>query len=408
MFSALLWSIDGIFIRPSLYALNPGLLVFLEHLLGFIILSPFIYLGWKQIKNMTKKSWIAIIGVSLFGGLIGTIFITKAFFAAFHGETSLATIIILQKLQPFFALALAAILLKEKLPKNFYAWASLAIVSAYFLAFGKTGLDISSLNLLQSPALFALIAAVCFGTATVLGKRIVNHLDFKITAALRFGITSILGFLYTLISGTLIFSSINNKQWNLLILIVFSSGALAMFIYYYGLRRTTASTATIAELFWPFSGVIIDYIINKNVLSPIQIIFSIVLIISFYMVIKETRLKLKFTSKVVKGDGRGKKLGYPTANLENYDIDIPHGVYLAKVIIKKKSFSALLHFGYRETFKCKPSLELYIKDFDENIYDEEVDVEIIKKIRDVKKFCSPDELKAQIKKDLEFLNLKKK
>ena len=49
--------------------------------------------------------------------------ITEAYFAAFRGETTLSTVIILQKLQPIFALALAAILLRERLTKTFYMFA---------------------------------------------------------------------------------------------------------------------------------------------------------------------------------------------------------------------------------------------------------------------------------------------
>jgi drug/metabolite transporter (DMT)-like permease len=61
--------------------------------------------------------------------------ITEAYFAAFRGETTFATVILLQKLQPFFALFLAGILLKEKLTKWFYTWAIVAIFSGYMIAF---------------------------------------------------------------------------------------------------------------------------------------------------------------------------------------------------------------------------------------------------------------------------------
>jgi uncharacterized membrane protein len=60
--AALLWSIDGLFIRPSFYNLPAALVVFWEHLLGFIVLSPFIILNWKKIKSLSKK-----IGELLYG-----------------------------------------------------------------------------------------------------------------------------------------------------------------------------------------------------------------------------------------------------------------------------------------------------------------------------------------------------
>ncbi len=70
--------------------------------------------------------------------------ITEAYFAAFAGETTFATVIILQKLQPFFALVLAALVLKEYLSKWFYIWATIAIFSAYMIAFGALGKNIFS------------------------------------------------------------------------------------------------------------------------------------------------------------------------------------------------------------------------------------------------------------------------
>jgi drug/metabolite transporter (DMT)-like permease len=86
---------------------------------------------------LSKTDRLAIIGVSVLGGLIGTVFITKAFFAAFGGTVTLATVVLIQKLQPVFALILARILLKEKLPSRFYVWAIIAIGAAYVIAFGK-------------------------------------------------------------------------------------------------------------------------------------------------------------------------------------------------------------------------------------------------------------------------------
>ncbi|MFA5359847.1 MAG: DMT family transporter, partial [Patescibacteria group bacterium] len=236
MLAAFLWSLDGVFIRPKFYVLPAALVVFIEHALGFLVLSPFIFLSWSKIKLLKGKEWAAIGWVSFFGGALGTIMITKAFFAAMDGEVTFATVVILQKLQPVFALVIARLILGEKLRKSFYAWASVAIVAAYFLAFGKTGLNLGEINLLHNAAFYAAIAAFAFGSSTVFGKRIVNHLDFKSTAALRFGITSFLVLVYALLIGDLFkISVVTPMHWGYLAVIVFTSGATAMFIYYYGL-----------------------------------------------------------------------------------------------------------------------------------------------------------------------------
>lgn len=405
MFAALFWSIDGLFIRPKFYNLPAELVVFIEHLLGFIVLCPFIYFNWKKIKSLTKKNWGAIFWVSFFGGMLGTIMITKAFFAAMNGETTFATVVILQKLQPFFALLLARLILKERLSKNFYFWTAVAIIASYLVAFAKHGLNISEINWLHNAAFFAFVAAFSFGSSTVFGKRIANHLDYKAVAALRFGITSVLMLILVLAGGAFAqFNTITNLQWRLLGLIVFTSGAGAMFIYYFGLRKVSASAATILELFWPFSSILLDYFFNKNILAPLQIVGVLMLLLAFFRVAALDKISnLNFTAKIIHGKGRGKQLGFLTANLDTTDIDIPHGVYAVQVKINNCEYSGLLHFGFKETFNEPASLEVMIKDISGEIYGEKIEIKIIRKIREIKKFTSAELLAEEVKK--EFANL---
>ncbi len=399
--AALLWSIDGIFIRPTFYVLPAALVVFWEHFLGFVILSPFVILNWRKIKTLSKRNWGAIIWISVFGGMIGTIMITKAFFAAVGGETTFATVIILQKLQPIFAILLARLVLKERLSRKFYLWAAIAVVASYFIAFAKTGLNLAEIDWFHNAAFFAVIAAFAFGSSTVFGKRIANHLDFKAVTALRFGVTSVLVFGLILITGDFFrVNLITGTQWWLLGLIVLTSGAGAMFIYYFGLRKVSASTTTILELFWPFSAIILDYVFNHNYLNTTQIIAFLVLLVAFFKVSALGKNKVRFTAKVIYGQGRGKSMGHPTANLDKIDLDIPHGVYVVNIKVNDQKYSGLMHFGFKEIFQGSVSLEVLIKDFSEDIYGAEMDVKVIKKIREVKKFKDPQSLRAVIEKDL--------
>jgi riboflavin kinase/FMN adenylyltransferase len=111
---------------------------------------------------------------------------------------------------------------------------------------------------------------------------------------------------------------------------------------------------------------------------------------------------------VVRCDGRGTNLGYPTANLDlHHEVKPPNGVYASKVIILKKEYSALTNIGCRPTFEGQQGvtisdeshIEVHILDFDGNIYGELLEVQFLSKIRDEKKFESAEALKAQIKKD---------
>lgn len=405
MLAALFWSIDGLFIRPKFYELPAELVVFLEHFLGFIVLSPFVVMSFKKIKLLSHKDWLALGWISLFGGLIGTLFITKAFFAAMDGEVSFSTVVILQKLQPIFALLLARIILKEHLDRRFYGWALLAVIASYFIAFAKIGLDIFVINWPLSGTLFAIIAAFAFGSSTVFGKRAANHLDYRAVAALRFGITSILAIVIVLLNGS--FSSfhlVSSLQWSLLALIVLTSGAASMFIYYFGLRRVSASSATILELFWPFSALILDYVFNHNYLNWMQLVALLILLIAFYKISVLGRLKnISFEGNVIHGQGKGKTLGYPTANLDKIDLDISHGIYAVKISLKDLNYLGLMHFGYKDIFKEDVSTEILIKDYSGDIYGENLKVEVLEKIRDIKKFTNSELLTKAITKDMDAL-----
>jgi len=196
-------------------------------------------------------------------------------------------------------------------------------------------------------------------------------------------------------------SAVSGLHWKYLILIVFTSGAVAMFIYYYGLKRVTASAATILELFWPFSAIILDYFINHNILSPVQIIASIVILVAFLkIVVGEKTPKFEFKAKVRSGLGRGARLGFPTINLDNEKIDINYGVYLVESEINGKIYMGLLHCGQKETFNEPASLELYIKDQIADIADKIIKIKEIKKIREVIKFDNVEKLKEQMNNDL--------
>lgn len=113
-----------------------------------------------------------------------------------------------------------------------------------------------------------------------------------------------------------------------------------------------------------------------------------------------------YVSEVVHGDKRGRKLGFPTANLEIADnrAMLPNGVYIVLVKVHEKFFAGIANIGDNPTFKvAKRRLEVFIDNFDSDIYGEEISVSFIKKIRDEKIFSSVEELKKQLREDLNTL-----
>jgi riboflavin kinase/FMN adenylyltransferase len=109
--------------------------------------------------------------------------------------------------------------------------------------------------------------------------------------------------------------------------------------------------------------------------------------------------------KVEPGDRRGHDLGFPTANLNPHnEVLPPDGVYAARAVIGQETRGGVVNIGVRPTFKDGPArriLEVHILDFDRAVYDEDVEVQFLQKLRDEKKFDSVDALKAQIAADVQ-------
>jgi riboflavin kinase/FMN adenylyltransferase len=115
------------------------------------------------------------------------------------------------------------------------------------------------------------------------------------------------------------------------------------------------------------------------------------------------------SGRVVGGQQLGRRIGYPTANIEveePHKLIPPDGVYAVKIRVEGKLYGGMLNIGYRPTVNHNVdhrSLEVHIFDFKRDIYSEEVEIEFIQRVRDEQKFSNVEELKAQLKKDEESI-----
>lgn len=107
---------------------------------------------------------------------------------------------------------------------------------------------------------------------------------------------------------------------------------------------------------------------------------------------------------VVKGDGRGRGLGFPTANIAPKHAIIPrNGVYAVRLFVRDKYYNGIVNIGMRPTFEAhSPAIEVHIFDFDEDIYGEEITVYFVSRIREEKKFRNAEALTNQINADIEI------
>jgi drug/metabolite transporter (DMT)-like permease len=279
--AACLWALDGI-IRRSLYHLSPVIIVFYEHLIGALILLPIVVPTLKKEKLTGKVMFDASL-VALMGGLLGTLFITtalvKVHFIAF------SVVFLLQKLQPLFAIISAKLLLGEKITPGYLKWAVLALVAAFFVTFPNGFIDLSSGPETIYAALFALGAAVCWGISTTLSKSLLNGVSHQGGTILRFYLSTGWALLAVFILGqSSALTEVGSVEISRLVYIALTTGLLAMWIYYKGLKTTQAKISTILEMAFPLLAVFVDAFLYKTFLAPTQYLAAGILMWAIYRV----------------------------------------------------------------------------------------------------------------------------
>lgn len=112
--------------------------------------------------------------------------------------------------------------------------------------------------------------------------------------------------------------------------------------------------------------------------------------------------KYSLKGVVGRGFGRGRVLGFPTANLTEIKTVVPgHGVYVTQAVLGGTSFAAITNIGNNPTFNgSDTSVETFFLDADVYAYGEELKLEFIKKIRDERRFDDPEALMDQIRNDV--------
>lgn len=285
--AAFLWSLDG-FLRRSLFSLPPTVVVFWEHLLGIALLAPIVIVTWREFKKLSRLQWLTIGLVSLLSGALGTIFYTTALGKINFIQFSV--VVLLQQLQPLFAIAAAALLLKEPLTRRFVYLAVIALIAAYFVSFPQLKVNTATGAGTVLAALLALGAAASWGTSTAFSKYTLAGTSFLHITAARFALAPIFALILAGIlghSGQL--GAVTAIQWQYLVGITVSTGLVALAIYYFGLQRVPASRSTILELTWPVSAILAGYIFLGERLSVSQILGSIVLIATMVAVARESK-----------------------------------------------------------------------------------------------------------------------
>jgi|SRR3989344_944265 len=289
MIAASLWAVDALFRTQLTYSIPSSSIVFFEHLLGFLILSPIFFKNLKSVRALRLPDWVNLIAMTVVSSVLGTIFFTQALAKSFS-EFDFVTPILLQKLQPIFVVGLSAVFLKEKITKKFIVLAMFALIGSYVMSFGLTPVKLSLAGK-ELVVMLALGATFCWGAGTIMSKKVLKVLDFPVATALRFllAVPIALLFAYTL-NQTYDFTKLGFEQiWRFIVIASVTGGAVSLILYYKGLQNTQAKISTFAELAYP----IVSIFIAITALNPYgkpqsltleQIVGIIILLVSIVLI----------------------------------------------------------------------------------------------------------------------------
>jgi drug/metabolite transporter (DMT)-like permease len=283
---AALWGVDPLFRIILLKSLTSSQIVLLEHIVLFLAAMPVLWRHRVELKGIGLRQVGALLIVSWGGSAGATILFTMAL-----SSGDLNAVLLLQKLQPIFAIGLAALILKERLPKNFGPLIVLALGGTYLLTFGWSIPFGHVNNFIGVSSLMALGAAALWGGSTVMGRYLLGSMKYETVTSLRFILALPLLFVIT---------ALESAPWQLhggfsasaaiainLLLQALLPGLLSMLMYYKGLSTTKASYATLAELSFPMTGVIINWIVFQQLVTVPQIIGFALIWIALFVISRQ-------------------------------------------------------------------------------------------------------------------------
>jgi drug/metabolite transporter (DMT)-like permease len=295
---SVLWATDALFRVPLVQSLDAATIVFVEHVICLAATFPAYFFRRHETQNLKLGGWMGIAFIGLLGSAGGTFFFTQSYL---YLNPSVA--ILLQKLQPIFTVIGARLFLKEKPKLSFYGWCLIAVVGSALVSLpdfrhtqdvvkGVPGLRMIPDDQKYGMA-YALVAAFFWGSSTVVGKWLTGRISFPVTTFLRFswGMTgiSILS-LFRLwntnapFANLLVYFYTDLRALRAMLYIALVPGAISMYLYYAGLKRTKASYAAFLEMLFPVSAVAINWRFLKQPLTMTQVLGMVVLLTAVFFV----------------------------------------------------------------------------------------------------------------------------
>jgi drug/metabolite transporter (DMT)-like permease len=281
--ACLFWGMDTLIRYPLVErGINPITIVFYEHCILALIFSLGLIPNIKRLGELKMADFFSFFVIGGVGSAIATVAFTESF-----QYLNPSLVILLQKFQPIVAIILAAMILKEEIQKPFIFLAGFCMIGGLLVSspdivrfyhllvsdFGAVSSDVA----VKGYGLVA-ISIIGWGATTVFGKRLsMQGYEPKAIMAGRFlmGLFVLIPFVKW--DRSLILPV--GEDYLRILIMVLISGALAMWLYYQGLKRLSAKSTAIGEMFFPFFAIIMNWVFLGKQLNELQLVGGAILII---------------------------------------------------------------------------------------------------------------------------------
>ncbi len=281
--ACLFWGMDTLIRYPLVErGIHPVTIVFYEHIVLVAIFSLGVIGSFKRIGELKIADVFSFLIVGGLGSAVATVAFTEAF------QTLNPTLVILlQKFQPVVAILLSSLILREEIQKPFIFWAMFCLVGGLLISspdivrfYHLLKSDLSLVTSDQALKGYGLVGISILGwcSSTVFGKRLTTvGFDTKSIMAGRFlcGLVALMPFVKW--DKSLILPE--GEDYLRILIMVLISGAIAMWFYYQGLKRLSAKTTAIAEMFFPFFAVMVNWFFLGKQLTDLQLLGGVILIL---------------------------------------------------------------------------------------------------------------------------------
>lgn len=286
---AALWGTESAWRIPLNELFDARVIVFWEHVFILITFFPILIPRLHEVPKIRARTWGFLLFSGFAGSAVGTIFFTLALK---HGNPTVVNVIL--NVQPVISTIGAFVLFGDRLARQFFFYAGIAIIAGVFVSVANPGMigvsfEQAGLNLGTG---YALICALFWGLATVAGRGVMMGMSLRLASSMRIVVglacMTLILLAYGKLDGAALWPAAAQAHTAKAIVLLFClasiSGGIPLLIYFQGLRLTRASTAGYFEMMQTLAAVCITWGFFHASLHPHQVIAAIVLIAAVAMV----------------------------------------------------------------------------------------------------------------------------